>query len=587
MISRHGFRPPGWACVLLLLGAGMLDAQPVPVFPLERLEPGMQGITRTVLQGTKIEDIKTEILGVQKSALGPGRDLIIGRLIDPRTEKTGAVHGMSGSPLYIEGKLVGALSRRISIFEKDGHCGFTPASDMFDVERRKGTEAPVPWESGRWLSRSDWKDMGFASAFPAFGQLLAIPVPVRGWGGETARILGPIFDAIPGFVPVASSSGGGGTGKKLPLENGSPLAVLLADGDLSIAGTGTLTWTDGKRFMAFGHPMMGLGTTRLPVAGAEIITTIPSYYMPHKLANAGGPVGTMTQDRLSAISGTFLDPPAMVPYQIKRKHNDEPRPDLSGGMAAHPLLTPMLVALLMRNCLMDEQDVSEDFTLRISGSVRLKGLPPMVLDGLYSGPDGQRMEALFEQIFPLIQLSRAFPKQVEITGLELNMASFEKESTWTIMEAKPDRTRVKPGERVRLLVRLKNPSGKEQWVEPSLVVPEEVRGGALEIRVSGGGDLRQEMVNDRMPSRPENPGALLRAMDVAFSSDRLYVQMNLSQPGTSADGFVQTGLPASIARQQGAVASGVRPLRQTVAQVSQPMKGVVSGFSQTTLKVIP
>lgn len=557
------------------------------IFPVERLQAGMRGTTRTVLQGTRIEELQTEILGVQKNALGPGRDLIIGRLIDPRTEKTGAVHGMSGSPLYIDGKLAGALSRRIANFEKDGHCGFTPASDMFDVERRRNSEPVVPWESGRWISRMDFQSMGFHPPSQSFGQLLGVPFPIPGWGADAERILGPLFASIPGFVPVDAPTGSAVTGKKLPLEGGSPLSVVLVDGDLSIAGTGTLTWTDGKRFMAFGHAMMGLGPTSLPVAPADIITTIPSYYMPHKLANAGAVSGTMSQDRLSAISGTLGESPAMVPYRIVRSHNGEPRPALTGRMAKHALLTPMLVAVLMRNCLVDQQDISEDFTLRISGRVALKGLESVPLDGLYSGTAAERTTALFDQIFPLVQLSRAFPKLVEIEGLELSIQSYEKDSTWEVMEVRPDRVRVRAGESIRLVTRLKNPSGKENLVEQTLRIPEEVREGTVELRVSGGTDLRQESVQDRMPARPENPAALIRAMDVSFASDRLYAQINLSQPGASTAGYVQAGLPGSIARQQAAVSPTTRPFRRTVAQDIRPMKGVVSGSAQISIKVIP
>lgn len=564
-----------------------MAAPGVDVFPVERLQAGMRGTTRTVLQGTRIEELQTEILGVQKNALGPGRDLIIGRLIDPRTEKTGAVHGMSGSPLYIEGKLAGALSRRIANFEKDGHCGFTPASDMFDVERRRNSETVVPWESGRWISRTDFQSMGFQPASQSFGRLLGVPFPVPGWGADAERILGPLLASIPGFVPVDAPTGSAVTGKKLALEGGSPLSVVLVDGDLSIAGTGTLTWTDGKRFMAFGHAMMGLGPTSLPVAPAEIITTIPSYYMPHKLANAGAVSGTMSQDRLSAISGTLGESPAMVPYRIVRSHNGEPRPALTGRMARHALLTPMLVTVLMRNCLVDQQDISEDFTLRISGRVALKGLESVPLDGLYSGTAAERTVALFDQIFPLVQLSRAFPKLVEIEGLELSIQSYEKDSTWEVMEVRPDRGRVRAGESIRLVTRLKNPSGKEHLVEQTLQIPEEVREGTVELRVSGGADLRQESVQDRMPARPENPATLIRAMDVSFASDRLYAQLNLSQPGASTAGYVQSGLPGSIARQQAAASSTTRPFRRTVAQNIQPMKGVVSGSAQISIKVIP
>ncbi|MDX6765536.1 MAG: SpoIVB peptidase S55 domain-containing protein [Candidatus Methylacidiphilales bacterium] len=576
----------GWT-LALVLSTTSVPAAPLPqIYPVEDLRPGQRGITRTVLQGTQIEEIQTEILGVQKAALGAGHDLIIGRLIDPRTEKTGAVHGMSGSPLYIDGKLVGALSRRITLFEKDGHCGFTPAADMFDVERRSSSTAPEPWQGGWWtLLAAPFTGSGCGSA----GQWLSVPLPVPGWGPAMEQAFKPFFENIPGFLPVAAAAGRADSSSRLPLplKDGSPLAVVLVDGDFSMAGTGTLTWTDGHRFMAFGHPMMGLGSAALPVAPAEIITTIPSYFMPHKLSNAGSVSGTLTQDRLSAISGTLDRAPAMAPYRIKRTHNGEPRPDLKGRLALHPRLSPMLVAMLMARTLNDEQDTSEYVTVRLHGSIQLQGLPALVLDGVYSGDDSERMRAVMDQALPLLRLCRDFPRQVAIEGLELSVESFEKDATWQIDDLRPSATTVRPGESIRLLTRLRSPAGVERWVEQVLALPEEVREGTVEVRVLAGSELRQERLNDRDLGRMDQPRDFLRALDVSADADRLYAQVNLLGPAVATGGFLQAGLPGSIARQQAGTPDPVRSTRRTVAEVSAPQQGVVAGSRQFTLRIIP
>jgi hypothetical protein len=566
-----------WAAVLLS------DARSVEVFPLDQIRPGMRGKSLTVLQGTQVEEIETEILGVQRGALGPGRDLIIGRLIDPRTATSGAVHGMSGSPLMIEGKWAGALSRRLMIFEKDGHCGFTPAEDMLDVERRSpGKEPSSPWKSGRWLTRETWGDFGLSTQAP--GDLLGIPVLLPHWDEATAKLFGPLLRSVPGLVPVAGRVGGGAQTKAaLPLQPGNALAVVLMDGDVEIAGTGTLTWTDGKRFMGFGHPMLGVGETRLPVAPAEIITIVPSYYMPHKLSNSGPIQGAMTQDRLSAISGRFDQEAPMGRYRITRRHEGEARPEWRGRFAQHEMLTPFLIAMALRNALMDEQDFSVNATLRIRGTIGLEGLPPLKLDGLYSGGSGERMSALLDQIFPLLQLTSAFPKQVNIQSLDAEVETFESARVWDVIEMRPQTRALRPGQRVQVEVLLRSLEGEERRWTQSIQVPEEIRAGAVELRLLGGASLQSEQQMEGLAAVPESPAGLLRGLRY-YPSDRAYLQLGVQSAGSLTEGWKQTGLPASVARLSSSQRS-VRAQRHVVAETIFPVDGVIRRSSQTLMKV--
>lgn len=557
--------------------------QAVEILPVDQLRPGMKGVSLTVLQGTKVEAIETEILGVQKGALGPGRDLIIGRLTDPRTALSGAVHGMSGSPLMVDGKLVGALSRRIMLFEKDGHCGFTPAADMFDVERRPASkEPPLPWRSGQWVKA----DRGGAFDFrtPPPGDLLGLPLALPRWDEASARIFGPLLGSTPGLVPLAARSAPRAEGAgRIPLEAGSALSVVLMDGDIHIAGTGTLTWREGDRFMGFGHPMLGLGETALPVSPAEIISIIPSYLRPFKLSNSAAAEGTMLQDRLSAVSGVLGKLPAMGTYTIARRHNREERPTLRGRFARHPELTPMLIAMAVREVLMDEQDVSLDATLVLRGEVKLKGLPGYRMDGVYSGEFNERMQALFDQIFPLLRLTQAFPKQVEIESLDLSVESYERASQWEVVALHPRQAVARPGERVEVAVRLRNPLGRERTVVLAAEVPEEVRGGPVGLRVLGGSDLRQESRMETMFSETSTPEALLRGQEVR-PADRLYLQVFTLGPGTAAEGWRQPGLPATVARLASSL-GGARVLREVHAESSAPLDGVLRGAAETSLPI--
>lgn len=572
-----------WQITLI---AAWLAATPLcgqDIFPLNQIRPGLRGVCLTVLQGTQVEAIETEILGVQKGALGPGRDLIIGRLVDPRTALSGAVHGMSGSPLMIEGKLAGALSRRLMLFEKDGHCGFTPAADMFDVERRGNStaNAVAPWTSATWLSPEQWQSWGLRPKTQVPGDLLGVPVSLPQWDDISAAAFAPWLNRFPGLIPVAGRASSGGGAAAMPLEPGNALSVVLMDGDIHIAGTGTLTWTDGKRFMGFGHPMLGIGQTLLPVAPAEIVTIIPSYLTPHKLSNTGPIRGAMTQDRLSAISGSFATEAPMGRYHLQRFHQGERRPDWQGRFAQHELLTPFLVAMALRNLLIDEQDFSVEATLRIQGRIGLRGLPPLELDGLYSGDTSARMSALIDQIFPLLQLTNAYPKQVMVESLEATVATYETASVWEIFEVRPLVRAARPSEEVPVQVALRNARGQEKRLVARLRVPEEARSGPIILRASGGDLLAREAEMEERMGPSSGPEAMLRARKL-YASDRVHIQMAILATGRTEEGWRLPALPPSVTR---STLNNHNLLRHVLAETSQPVNGVVRGSAETDLKV--
>jgi hypothetical protein len=365
----------------------------------------------------------------------------------------------------------------------------------------------------------------------------------------------------------------------MPLEPGNALAVVLMDGDISIAGTGTLTWTDGKRFMAFGHPMLGVGETNLPVAPAEIITIVPSYYMPFKLSNAGPIRGAMIQDRLSAISGNFNAEAPMGRYHLRRTHQGEKRSDLTGRFAQNEQVTPFLVAMALRSVLMDEQDFSSDSTLRIRGQVGLRGLPPLQIDGIYSGDKEARMQALFDQVFPLLQLTRAFPKQVVIESLEAQVDTYESASVWELFELLPQTRAARPGQGIAVRIGVRNLQGQERWVEGRVDVPEEVRSGAVQLRAAAGDLLSREAMMDSSLGTASGPKAVLRARK-AFASDRIHLQLTDQVPGRFVEGWRQPSLPGSVTRN-----APSRNFPHIFAETSLPLDGVVRGYAETTLKV--
>jgi len=440
------------AALMLSLALLVSELHAVPeFFPLSEIKPGMKGTVYTVMQGSEVVPIEAEILGILDGGLGPGRDMIIGKLVDEKTKLTGAVHGMSGSPLMINGKLAGALSRRLGAFEKDGHCGFTPAKDMQDVSRR---------------GHRDDSDMRLPES-----SLVVTPLTVSGGANGWGILEEKLKEWFPGTLPVV----GGGAGKKPkelpPLEAGSAMAVVLMDGDITVASTGTVTWVDGDQVVAFGHAMFGLGPTEFPIAPAEIITVLPSYLRPYKIANAGTINGTLDQDRHSAVSGRVGPVPDMAKYKIERKHNNEVRPIWEGRLVKHHLVAPQLIATLASNAMMDAQDVSGDFSMRSETRVKFTGLDEYVMEGYYSGGQMDRIIGMFDQLIPLMQLMGKYGRELELESVQLNVETIETRRSWVISSMDTESSEVEVGKELNFIIKLKNVLGETKQIRSSWVPP--------------------------------------------------------------------------------------------------------------------
>src|SRR5882672_2165488 len=295
---------------LLIFGAGVpvfaaaaapeTPASPVVLMPLDQIRPGMQGIARTVFEGSNLEEFKVEILGVLQGAIGPQQDLIVARLRGDKVEYTGVVSGMSGSPVYIDGKLIGAVSYRLGNFAKEPIAGITPIAGAAGGAPRSGPEAP---------------SLAAGGGFPGGLQPIGIPLVCSGCDPGVLRYYAPIFEAY-GLEPTA---GGGATTSpsSLPLLPGTAIGAALATGDMNVVGIGTLTYIDRNRVFAFGHPMLGTGPLEMPMTQAQVLLTFASSAASFKIANSTPPVGTIVQDGLTAIVGEVGREAPTIPVSVR------------------------------------------------------------------------------------------------------------------------------------------------------------------------------------------------------------------------------------------------------------------------------
>jgi hypothetical protein len=587
------------ALIAVMLLSFPLRAADVALQPatlsVDQLRPGMQGITYTVLQGNQIVPLKTEILGVARNSSGPGLDLIICRLIDDKTQVSGAVHGMSGSPLYVDGKLVGALSERIASFEKDGQCGFTPIADMMKVEdltRPAPAQAQSSPESIPMMNFTAVLPHNADSAPGAGLSALAVPLSVCGVQSEIfdrwlSRCgLGNMFVTVPGGGSILSSDVEA-LKAAADIRPGSPLAAVFMSGDVSVTGTGTCTWRDGNRVLGFGHPMFGFGDSQLPMAGAQVVTTVPSFDSPYKLTNTGPVIGTILQDRISAIAGVLGMAPPLATYLIERTHEGERLPDLKGTFAPQPLLTPMLIGTALESALSHSLEKSRALSVHMTGEMTFANHAPLKLDGIFSGEDNTLPDLLANTLSPLEKLFGQTDEHLVAQSLHVSFNTEERMKTWSVESVHTDSREVDPAGKVLVTVELREEYGARTWQTFAVQLPENVKSGNISIRVGGAEDL-----NDKSLSRDIDNATSVDQMIQVFNSrrlqDRLYVQAVSAASGEVVENREMPALPGSVRSvmegDNSSVASVPLP-EQVWLEMSAQLPGVVHGHQEVQVAV--
>ena len=565
------------------------------IMPVSQIRPGMHGLTYTVLSGNEIVPLETEILGVAKNSSGPGLDLIIGRLIDKRTELTGAVHGMSGSPLYVDGKLVGALSERIASFEKDGQCGFTPIANMLKVEsllhppinQAQSQPESIPLMNfTALLPHSAALDSGPAAS------ALTVPLSVCGVNSEIFTRwlnrcgLGSMLVTVPGggSIDATDTQAIREAGDIRP---GSPLAAVFMSGDVSVTGTGTCTWRQGDNILGFGHPMFGFGASTLPMAGAQVVTTVPSFDSPYKLTNTGPIIGTIFQDRITAVAGVIGKPPPLATYLIERTHEGEKLPDLKGTFAPHPLLTPMLIGTAMESALSHSVENSRALSVHMTGELTFANHPPLKLDGIFSGEDSTLPDLLADTLQPLEKLFGQTDEHIVAQNLHVKFDTEERMKTWSVESVHTNTREVEPNGRIEVTVELREEFGAHTSQTFAVNLPDNVKSGTISIRVGGASELNEKGITRDMDNA-QNVDEMIQVFNARRLQDRVYVQAVSAASGEVVDNHEMPALPSSVRSvmedSNSSVASVQLP-EQVWLEMSAQLPGVVHGQQEVQVAV--
>jgi len=524
---------------LIVLAASLLSiiaspvasfAQPAnaPTVSIDQLQPGMKGEVWTVFKGNTPEAFGVQVTGILRNALGPGKSLILCELTDSRVQSMGAVAGMSGSPLYIDGKLAGVLSYQIQRFETVRYAGFTPISDMLEISAMpsdsKGGRAPepIPVHGDRDTRTSDFSGRAqFSPMTPTFS--------VGGLAPNVAAVLEPRFNALGLSINgLGGSSAGSENENAAPpppteLHPGGVVAVALAIGDVTIAGTGTVSHVDGNRILAFGHPMMSLGATELPMASAEIVTILPSQFNSIKVSNTGNIIGSFSQDRLSGIYGEIGRKPQMVPVEVNFPGRMN-RKALHFQVVRHEQVLPMIAATGLAQAVMGSNESGFARGFKVKTTVEFPGIAPVELTQIYSGPQGFN-QGLGEFVGTLSMwlfnpYERIFPERIRFS-----VEDTPETPQGVVEQMQLSRTDAAPGEHVDFTVGWRAFQHAAEGATLGLDIPAEWAGKDLEVILTTGPAL------DELTGRSHNVqvsqlrsfGEYLSALREFRSTDGLYL----------------------------------------------------------------
>src|SRR6266849_4950974 len=591
-LSARIFRALCRALTIALLPV-VAVAQSTEILPLDQVRAGMQGYAYTIFAGDQVEKFDLEVIGVMPNFLGPRQSIILVQLKGPKVERTGVVAGMSGSPVYLDGKLAGALSLKLGIFTKDPIAGVTPIEDVIHPPAQTSASSSVATQEFS-LDASNRQKIASDFTLPSGSTLAPIETPLvfSGFQSATLQQFAPQIQNY-GFVAAQ-----GGTSASRPedahLVPGDMAGMVLVQGDASIYSACTVTAVQADRVFLCGHPFLNLGEIQIPMARSRVLTTLSSDLASTKIVNVGGSIGTITGDHLTAVTGKLGAPPAMIPLDLTVA-NGAAEKKLHFQLVNHPKLTPLLVALTTFNGLTQNSIYGEGTTLRLSGEIRLQGHAPVQIENTYApgdslSPDGLPIALSVQNIF-----TRLFVNTYELPTVEhiaLRVESIPGHQSFTIDSAWLEKGEAAPGETIRVRVLLHPYRGAARIEETSVRVPDQIaRGTSLRVLVTDGDLLNRASRGFAFSGgggSPEGLDQLIGVLNRERRNDRLYVGLFVPSPTILWDDKELPNVPLSeINVIDGRPAPGsVQVLRESLASESSvPLGGPVTGVISLNLQI--
>lgn len=585
---------------------------PSQFLPLSEVKEGMRGTAKTVFRGSVPEEFNVEILGVVPSGIGPRQDLIVGRISGGGADRTAVFAGMSGSPVYINGRLVGAISYSFP-FSKEPICGITPIEQMIAIfeqkqpAKAKATQpravsfaelASTKWEpnlpaqgaSGALVMGAFENSAMMAVAGQSF-QPIATPMTFTGFSQETLNLFAPQLIKA-GLLPVSAV---GGAAKmtamkkadETTLRGGDSVSMQLSRGDYSMAASGTVTFRDGNKIYAFGHPFLSLGSSDLPMSESHVVTVIPSVNNSFKLAVPDAMVGSMTQDRATGVYGHLGQAPKMIPVRLNVETSRGQTNTLNFEIANDDFLTPILLQITIYNSIISNERGLGESTVALKGEIKIKGNDTVTIERRFAGGFSNQFAAQSVST-PVGALLRSRFDGLEISEVVLNVVSSDGSNTATLERMALDRTQVKAGETVEVQAFARTDSGKIFVQKIPITIPADTPAGMVSVTVGDGTSIQQNSAIQQFV--PKDLGELIKTINTLKQPDRLYAQIFRTTNGAIIGANELTNLPPSVLAtlNNDRTVGGFKSSTQTIVneQTIAPAEFIISGQQTLTIEVI-
>jgi SpoIVB peptidase S55 len=581
--------------LLLTISFAADTTQEPKILPVDQIQPGMKGVAYTVFEGTKPEAMDLEVLGVLKNANGPKSDLILVRLKGTKPEYTGVVAGMSGSPVYIDGKLVGALSYRIGQFSKEPIAGVTPIAQMLEInELDKSMPADALSGNGAPKNQASKTSVGASIEQPLnnYANLLTpieAPLVFSGFSEDALRKFSPQF-ASAGVIPVMGAGSASNEKQPEPIEPGSSVSAILVRGDMDIAATCTVTYYDAERLLACGHPLMQFGQVQMPMTKSRVVATLPSPMNAFKIVNTTESIGSFVQDRKTGILGRFNQVPRMVPVTLTIRSGQKQK-EFHYEVLNNSKLTPVAMMATFYNALQGVNEYGEETTYRLNGHIGVAGFPDVSLQNMFAPLDGGMPTAYAVALSLGDRFSRVFDNPTstpDIKSVDLDV-ELVNERRWLRLEtARTDITEARPGDDIILEAVLRPYRGERIVRQIPIKIPTSTPRGSLRILVSDGETLdRMRRVSAGL-GRKMDLGTTIALLNKEHANHRLYVSMLEANPQAMVEDKVMPTLPLSVMN----VMDGMRGTQDMIVtgesavnESSTPFDYVVTGSQVITVNV--
>jgi hypothetical protein len=542
--------------------------------PVDEIRPGMIGTGQTVFQGTRLEEFKVHILGVLKDVVGPRRSLILARLEGGPLAKTGVIAGMSGSPVFVDGRLIGAVSYALGQFATEPIAGITPIAEMTDAaslaplapgSRPVAMTFPATpqelvniWSRDLGQVQPFVSDVSHASLIgavdatlsPQLGSLLkpiAVPLVSAGFAPD---VLAPLTSTLTtrGFVPVSAGAGvqsapptNAGTKK---LRAGDAMGVALMSGDFVLGATGTVTYVDGDKVYGFGHPLYNLGPTEFPLTEANVQAVLPSLLQSSKIANFGEVIGTLQQDRATAVSGRLGRGPAMIPVALTLNSTRAGRRTFNFQVVKDVTFTPLLTYLAVANVLTSYERNTGPASFTVRGTATIREHGDIAFEDIFTGDQPAGGAAAYVA-GPLTFLLKNATEPVDVEKVSLTIDAVEQSQTARIERVWLDTDRPRAGREATVKVLLRTFKGEEMVKSVPIQIPANAS-GSLQLLVADASRLSAEDRRESRGAESQRVSQLIRTFNRARRGNRLYVRLSATDQGAIVNGEPLAALPPSV-----------------------------------------